>query len=80
MQSRNTASIFASNLILVAPMIWIQNQLVGAAEGHQESLECHAEAFPKSINYWTKFDGRIISQGKYAFLVNEGFRNMVQTS
>ncbi|KAH1028471.1 hypothetical protein HUJ05_001826, partial [Dendroctonus ponderosae] len=51
------------NFILVAPMIWIQNQLVGAVEGHQESLECHSEAFPKSINYWTKFDGRIISQG-----------------
>uniref|UniRef100_A0AAR5PXC6 Ig-like domain-containing protein n=2 Tax=Dendroctonus ponderosae TaxID=77166 RepID=A0AAR5PXC6_DENPD len=50
-------------IIHFAPMIWIQNQLVGAVEGHQESLECHSEAFPKSINYWTKFDGRIISQG-----------------
>lgn len=45
------------------PMIWIQNQLVGAMEGQQITLECHSEAYPKSINYWTKDDGNIISQG-----------------
>ncbi|CAH0553154.1 unnamed protein product, partial [Brassicogethes aeneus] len=45
------------------PMIWIQNQLVGAMEGQQITLECHSEAYPKSINYWTKDDGHIISQG-----------------
>lgn len=44
-------------------MIWIQNQLVGAMEGQQITLECHSEAYPKSINYWTKDDGNIISQG-----------------
>ncbi|CAH1125412.1 unnamed protein product [Ceutorhynchus assimilis] len=43
------------------PMIWIQNQLVGAMEGQMISLECHSEAFPKSINYWTRDDSRIIS-------------------
>ncbi|XP_050296725.1 lachesin-like isoform X2 [Anthonomus grandis grandis] len=45
------------------PMIWIQNQLVGATIGEQITLECHSEAFPKSINYWTRDDDRIISQG-----------------
>ncbi|KAF5286304.1 hypothetical protein FQA39_LY04202 [Lamprigera yunnana] len=45
------------------PMIWIQNQLVGAYEGQQISLDCHSEAYPKSINYWTKDNGAIISQG-----------------
>ncbi|KAK4881541.1 hypothetical protein RN001_004860 [Aquatica leii] len=45
------------------PMIWIQNQLVGAYEGQQISLDCHSEAYPKSINYWTKDNGVIISQG-----------------
>ncbi|GFG32012.1 hypothetical protein Cfor_08531, partial [Coptotermes formosanus] len=45
------------------PMIWIQNQLVGAQEGQQMTLECHSEAYPKSINYWTRDKGEIISQG-----------------
>ncbi|EEZ98398.2 neurotrimin isoform X1 [Tribolium castaneum] len=48
------------------PMIWIQNQLVGAYEGQQITLECHSEAFPKSINYWTTDKGEIVPQsGKY---------------
>ncbi|KAF4532674.1 hypothetical protein B566_EDAN002909 [Ephemera danica] len=45
------------------PMIWIQNQLVGAYEGQEMTLECHSEAYPKSINYWTKETGEIIAQG-----------------
>ncbi|KAJ9579031.1 hypothetical protein L9F63_024862, partial [Diploptera punctata] len=45
------------------PMIWIQNQLVGAHEGQQMTLECHSEAYPKSINYWTRERGEIIAQG-----------------
>ncbi|CAG2060934.1 unnamed protein product, partial [Timema podura] len=44
------------------PMIWIQNQLVGAHEGQQMTLECHSEAYPKSINYWTREKGEIIAQ------------------
>ncbi|XP_011698641.1 PREDICTED: neurotrimin-like [Wasmannia auropunctata] len=46
------------------PMIWIQNQLVGAQEGHQITLECHSEAFPKSINYWTRENNVIITNGE----------------
>ncbi|GJQ77103.1 hypothetical protein Trydic_g23673 [Trypoxylus dichotomus] len=45
------------------PMIWIQNQLVGALVGQEITLECHSEAYPKSINYWTKDGGNIISHG-----------------
>jgi hypothetical protein len=44
-------------------MIWIQNQLVGAYEGQKMTLECHSEAYPKSINYWTREKGEIIAQG-----------------
>ncbi|KAL0274756.1 UNVERIFIED_CONTAM: hypothetical protein PYX00_002806 [Menopon gallinae] len=44
------------------PMIWIQNQLVGAQEGQSMTLSCHSEAFPKSINYWTR-NGDTIAQG-----------------
>jgi hypothetical protein len=51
-------------LTAVPPMIWIQNQLVGAQEGQQMTLECHSEAYPKSINYWTRDKGEIIAQGK----------------
>ncbi|KAG8305704.1 hypothetical protein J6590_063279 [Homalodisca vitripennis] len=45
------------------PMIWIQNQLIGSREGQQLTLECHSEAYPKSINYWTRDKGEIIAHG-----------------
>jgi len=44
-------------------MIWIQNQLVGAALTQNITLECQSEAYPKSINYWMKND-TIIVPGK----------------
>ena len=46
----------------VAPMMEIQNQLVGAYEGQQITLECRSEAYPKSINYWTTDKGEIVPQ------------------
>ncbi|XP_051858037.1 uncharacterized protein LOC117564504 isoform X2 [Drosophila albomicans] len=46
--------------VVVPPMIWIQNQLVGAALAQNISLECQSEAFPKSINYWMKNDTIIV--------------------
>lgn len=46
-------------------MIWIQDQLVGAALGQRLTLECQSEAYPRSINYWMKND-TIITQGKGA--------------
>lgn len=49
-------------------MIWIQNQLVGAQEGQQMTLECHSEAFPKSINYWTRENNVIIANGTFIFV------------
>lgn len=47
----------------VPPMIWIQNQLVGAQEGELVTLECMSEAYPNSIDYWTKDKTTIISNG-----------------
>lgn len=44
-------------------MISVQNQLVGASIGQQVTLDCHSEAYPKSINYWF-YKNNIISQGK----------------
>lgn len=61
-------------------MIWIQNQLVGAYEGQQMTLECHSEAFPKSINYWTRDHGEIIAQSEtdipfflFLFFIKDSF-------
>lgn len=51
-------------MLTVTPMIWIQNQLVGAQEGQQMTLECNSEAFPKSINYWTR-ENVIIANGMF---------------
>ncbi|XP_048517391.1 neurotrimin-like [Dendroctonus ponderosae] len=49
------------------PMVWIKNQLVGAYEGQQITLECHTEAFPKSINYWTNDNGDIITHNNVKY-------------
>lgn len=45
-------------------MITVQNQLIGAVEGKGVVLECQSEAFPKSINYWTREKGEIVPPGK----------------
>ncbi|XP_054160630.1 lachesin-like [Oppia nitens] len=48
------------------PMIWIPNQLVGASIGGEVTLDCNTEAFPLSLNYWTKDDNyMIVSSDKY---------------
>lgn len=52
-------------------MIGIPNQLVGAMEGEEIILECHSEAYPKSINYWTRENGNIISQGKRKYEIRK---------
>ncbi|TGZ56530.1 Lachesin, partial [Temnothorax longispinosus] len=48
----------------VSKRIMLVNQLVGAQEGQQMTLECHSEAFPKSINYWTRENKDIIANGE----------------
>ncbi|XP_047347791.1 neurotrimin-like isoform X1 [Vespa velutina] len=45
------------------PMISVPNQLVGAQEGQLMTLECLSEAYPKSINYWTRENDEIVPQG-----------------
>ncbi|OAD55980.1 Lachesin [Eufriesea mexicana] len=48
---------------VISPMISIQNQLVGAQEGQRMTLECNSEAFPESINYWTRENKEITKNG-----------------
>ncbi|XP_058791224.1 lachesin-like isoform X2 [Phymastichus coffea] len=45
------------------PMLSIPNQLEGAYVGQDVNLECHTEAYPDSINYWTTEHGDMIVSG-----------------
>ncbi|XP_054267287.1 lachesin-like [Macrosteles quadrilineatus] len=45
------------------PMLTIPNQLEGAYLGQDVQLECHTEAYPTSINYWTTERGDMIVSG-----------------
>ena len=45
-------------------MVWIENQLVGAYEGQTFTLECHSEAYPRPITYWTRPSNETIANGK----------------
>ncbi|CAK1544657.1 unnamed protein product [Leptosia nina] len=48
------------------PLVQVPNQLVGAPTGTDVALQCHVEASPKAINYWTRENGEmIITNDKY---------------
>lgn len=49
----------------VPPMLSIPNQLEGAYIGQDVTLECHTEAYPNSINYWTTERGDMIVSGNF---------------
>ncbi len=58
--------IFWYFIFTVPPMIWVPNQLIGASIGEEVTLECSTEAFPLSLNYWTKEDTfMIVNSDKY---------------
>lgn len=57
--------IYFCGLFSVSPIISIPNQLVGALRGSDVLIECSTEAFPKSINYWAKGTGMIMTNFKY---------------
>lgn len=42
----------------VHPLVQVPNQLVGAPTGTDVTLQCHVEASPKAINYWTRENGK----------------------
>ena len=52
-------------LISVKPKAWVHNQLVGAPLGHDVTIECVIEAFPKAITYWQK-----TKEGKEKIIMN----------
>ncbi|XP_022247142.1 lachesin-like [Limulus polyphemus] len=48
------------------PVLWVPSQLVGAQPWQEVTLDCHAEAYPQSFNYWEREDGKMImSNDKY---------------
>lgn len=49
-------------------MLSIPNQLEGAYVGQNVMLECHTEAYPSSINYWTTERGDMIISGEWKFV------------
>jgi len=53
-----------NDCVTVPPMLTISNQLVGGYIGQDIKLECHTEAFPTSINFWTTEKGDMIVSGK----------------
>lgn len=56
-------------------MIWIPNQLVGAALDADVTLDCNLESHPKSVTYWTRDGGgvMILSNTKYnSVLIDTG--------
>ena len=48
-------------------MLSIPNQLEGAYIGQDVTLECHTEAYPDSINYWSTEHGNMIVSGNFIF-------------
>lgn len=53
----------------VPPMVWIENQLVGAYEGQNLILECRSEAHPSPITYWTKPSNETITNGEHIHIL-----------
>ena len=41
-------------MFVVAPKVWVDNQIVGAPLGHNVEIECFIEASPKTVTYWQR--------------------------
>lgn len=61
--------IFFVRWLAVPPMVWIPQQLVGTPVGYNVTLECFIEAYPISLNYWSKDDSDMIhDSNKYKWV------------
>ncbi|CAG5075787.1 Similar to LAC: Lachesin (Schistocerca americana) [Cotesia congregata] len=67
-------------IVHFAPMIWIENQLIGAYEGQTLVLECHSEAYPRPIVYWTRPNNEtIVNDNNYKSEVTaEGYETTMR--
>lgn len=48
----------------VPPQLLIPHQLVSAIPGENITLVCYTEAYPTSLNYWTRGDSQMIHDNK----------------
>lgn len=55
--------LFKIIIVVVAPVIKVPNQLLGAPVGTDVQLQCFVEAFPNTINYWVKSRGEMLLDG-----------------
>lgn len=60
------------NWFSVPPMIRIQNQMIGASISSKAMFDCYIEAFPPSVTYWERSDGRVLeASDKYQVGIKE---------
>ena len=59
---------------LVLPSVQAVNQLLGAPEGTDVTLECSVEANPNAVNYWIKNPNKMLLEG---FVKNFTFLNNI---
>ncbi|KAF2901207.1 hypothetical protein ILUMI_04982, partial [Ignelater luminosus] len=45
------------------PLIRLRSQMIGVEIGSCVTLECEVEAFPESVTYWERSDGRLLENG-----------------
>ncbi|XP_044018240.1 lachesin-like isoform X2 [Aphidius gifuensis] len=62
------------------PMLSIPNQLEGAYIGQDVTLECHTEAYPTSINYWTTEAGDMIVSDYYHSIAGDKYEALYTDS
>lgn len=65
-------STFAMRACAVPPLIRTEHPSIGVANGSSIVLECVVEAFPESLCYWERADGRSIDSFHKAFLRDQG--------
>ncbi len=58
-------------IVSVPPILHVPNQLVGVTLNQRVTLLCISEAYPKSINYWTKKNGEMILPSNTVFSTND---------
>ena len=54
----------------VPPMFWIPSQREAVFVGQDSvTVECHSEAFPKSINYWVNNKGAMLQSSEAMIMI-----------
>lgn len=63
----------------VPPLIRTEHPSIGVANGSSVVLECFVEAFPESLCYWERADGRSIDSFHKAYLRDQGKYKVIST-